>query len=241
MRIKTTLALAATMALCAIAPAQASTFIFEGDDLGGKLDVGQHANIRTTYNTDTEVLTWSSTFRRDAVNGSGRLAQGGWLVLNEGGMPSDIANEYPIFYIDGLEEKVSLYNYDGKINERSYQNESFLASIDLDVTEDSAANERTFAFSFDASELNSRTDLGDDWKGVGFGEEIGIWLHGVDELTTRYDGDQLKEFTFKKQGWYDVEFIPTKSEHASVPEPGTVAALGLFAAAAASKLRDRVA
>lgn len=239
MRIRTSLALASLAVLCAMAPAEATTFTFDKDNTGGKLDVGQHANIKTTYNTETEFFTWSSTFRRDAVNGSGRLAEGAWFVISDGDMPVSNVDQYPIFYLDGLKERVSIYNYDGEVNERSYLNETLLDSFDLHVTEDTSAGERTFAFSLDATEINNK-DFGDDWEGVVFGEEIGIWLHGVDELTTAYNGEELTEFTFKKQGWYDVENIPTMSDAEPVPEPGTVAALGLFAAAAASRLRKRL-
>ncbi|MEL6603531.1 MAG: PEP-CTERM sorting domain-containing protein [Cyanobacteria bacterium J06614_10] len=237
MRFKLSLAMAAAASLLfAIAPAKAAVFVFDKDDVGGKLDVGDHANIATTYDTETEVLTWSSTFRRNSVLGSGRLAEGGWLVLSEGGVPSSDVDEYPIFYLDGAEEKVSVYNYDGSVNERSYLNETFLDHTDLTVTR-KGNDEITFAFSYDATDINSRTDISPQWKGAGFGDAIGIWFHGVDGLETSYRSDgSLERFTFDKQGWYDIDFDYTKK----VPEPGTVAALGLLAATAATTLRKRL-
>lgn len=242
MRSITSLLLASTAVVFAIAPAQASTFVFDRDDVGGKLDVGDHANITTTYNTDTELLTWSSTFRRNSA-GSNRLAEGGWLVISEGGMPSMEENEYAIFYLDGNTEQVLAYNYDGKVNERSYQNETLLDTTALEVI-NNGPDERTFKFAFDATDINSRTDLGPSWKGVGFAEEVGIWFHGVDGLSTSYKADNtLESFTFTKQGWYDIENEDTVLQSTSVPEPGSIAALSAFAitAAASTKLRKRTA
>lgn len=236
MGIRTSLALAAAAAVVAIAPAQASTFIFEKSNAGGNTAVGQHSYIKTTYDDVSEVLTWSSTFTRNSNNG--KLADGAWLVLSDGDNPKGDADEYAIFYLDGLTDKVSIYNYNGKNKNDSYIAETYLGSTALTVT-NNGTNERTFEFSIDATAINSDPRFNPaTWKGVGFAEQVGIWFHGVNDPTITYDANGLSEFSYTagNSGWYDTSFKDTTR----VPEPGSIAALGLFAATAVTGLRKRL-
>lgn len=233
MRIKTLLAFAALSSLFAAVPANAATYTFDGDNLGGNKTVGDHTNITTTYNTSTDLFTWSSTF---TDNGNGPLAEGAWLVISDGENPKKNADEYAIFYLDGTQNTVSIYNYNGANSANSYQSETFLASTTLDVT--NSGNSRTFEFSFDATDLNDDIHglFGSEWKGITFDESIGIWFHGAGNLSTSYDTDgSLLTFSPTATGWYDTKNKTTTA----VPEPASLVAIGLFAVGAATKLRKR--
>ena len=239
MRIKTGLALAALPILVSVAPAHATTFTFERNNLGGNLATGDHTHIKATYNDNTNLLTWSSTFTYNPSSTSA-LAEGAWLVLSDGENPKNNADEYAIFYMDGLNNQVSIYNYDGHNSANSYLSENFLGSTALNVID--TGTERTFEFSFDATDINEdAAGLFDDstWKGAAFDNNIGIWFHGASGLTTQYKNNDtaqgLDTFAYTTQGWYDT----TSLETTAVPEPGSMAALGLFAIAAVSKLRKR--
>lgn len=252
MGFKTSFALATISAFFALAPAQAAVFQFEkakpANRAGfGNPAAGNNTYIKTTFDTDTEELTWESTF---TPNINGNLADGAWLVLSDGENPKTNVNEYAIFYLDGHTDTVTAYNYNGVNSASSYINNTFLESVALDVvdvvdtvtdpvtsTTTSTVSERTFKFSIDATNINNNSSFGSAWKGVGFEENIGIWYHGVDPLTASYNPDgSLSDFSFPTSGWYDVGNRTTTK----VPEPGSVAAIGLFAAAAASKLRKRI-
>ncbi|MEL7227207.1 MAG: hypothetical protein AAGL17_20815 [Cyanobacteria bacterium J06576_12] len=234
MRIKAALALAALPVLFALAPAKAATYTFQGNNLGGNTKTGDHSNITATFNNNTNLLTWSSTF---TDNGKGPLAEGAWLVLSDGPNPKKHVDEYAIFYLDGLTEQVSIYNYNGENKADSYKKENYLGGTALQVTNN--GSDRTFEFSVDVSDINNDVNglFGDDWEGASFADNIGIWFHGASDLTTKYKNDgSLKRFHAGTSGWYDV----SDKGATSVPEPGSVAALGLFAAAAAGKLRKRL-
>ncbi len=240
MRITTALTLAVVPVLFSLAPAEAATYTFNRNNLQGNLRTGDHTNITTTYNNNTNLLTWSSTFTKNALTegNSGDLAEGAWLVLSDGENPKNNVDEYAIFYLDGLTNKVSIYNYDGINSANSYLGGKFLGSTALQVT--NSGNSRTFEFAYDATALNNDINglFGDEWEGATFGDNIGVWFHGASRLQTAYNSDgSLAKFRPGVAGWYDVD----NEVATSVPEPGSVAALGLFAVAAATKMRQRLA
>lgn len=230
MRFKISLGIAIISLFSALSPASASTFLFERDNLKGNNRVGEQSNITTSFNAKTNLLKWSSTFERNQNNG--RLADGAWFVLSEGVNPKKDVDEYAIFFLDGINEKVSIYNYMGKVG-KSYKKGTYLGQADLMVNNEDDA--RTFSFSLNATDINQRTDFGADWKGVLFGEKIGIWFHGVDDLEVDYNDDHsLSTFKFPSQGWYD----RSSEDTVKVPEPMTIAGLGLVALGA-TRLRRR--
>lgn len=244
-KTKAAAAIAVLSVACAIAPANAATFTYEDsapkrqDGLGLTNRAGRYSNIKATFDDQTDVLNWSSTFTRNKSNNN--LANGGWLVLSDGENPKRNVDEYAILYLDATANKVSIYNYDGENNENSYKYSDFLGSTALNVIEN-GADEVTFEFSIDATDINNNTSFGPDWKGIAFDEEIGIWFHSAAGLHTSYGANgELLEFNPRKSGWYDTSkpFATTVST-ASVPEPGSVAALAVFGVAAATKLRKRV-
>ncbi|MEM6520726.1 MAG: PEP-CTERM sorting domain-containing protein [Cyanobacteria bacterium P01_D01_bin.71] len=221
----------ATLGAVAIAaqPASAAKFQYDPPTIGGNNKAGNHEDINTIFDTNSELLTWSSTFSR---NNKGHLADGAWLVLTEGGNPKYQEQEYAIFYLDGIEKKLTAYSYNGQNNSSSYKHNTFLGSWDLDVEEGN--DERTFSFALDMTDINSRTDIDAGWKGALFGEKIGVWFHGVTGLETDYDSNgQLTEFTYKKSGWHDVGNKDTEQ----IPEPAL--ALGLGTAAVIGAVRRK--
>ena len=190
---------------------------------GGGLNnkVGIHKSITTTFDDVTEELTWSSTF---AKTSDGELPDGFWLVLSDGPNPKNHDYEYAIFYLDGIENKLTAYAYNGQNNSSSWNTNPFLGSWDGDnVSVVDNGNERTLSFSIDASEMNSRNDLGDGWKGATFGEEVGIWFHAVDNLNTDYDANNHLTHFSGSGGWFDTGALKTEK----VPEPGTIGAIGV--------------
>lgn len=209
--------------LATAAPAAATTFIYDSSNIGGNHRVGAHKQIVTTFDDSSDLFTWESTFQVNPNNG--RLADGAWLVVSEGPNPKGDVQEYTMFYLDGENEKVSLYTYNGRNGSNSWKdkNSTFLGEISLTVNND-VAGERTFSFSHDMTDINVRQDLGDDWKGTLFGDSIGIWFHGVDGLDADYDANgRLSKFSYNSQGWYDTAYQDTET----VPEPGIALGLGL--------------
>ena len=212
-------------------PASAAKFSYDSQSIGGNQNVGVHKSITTTYDTNSEVLTWSSTFSEK----NGKLADGAWLVLSEGPNPKGDKQEYTMFYLDGVAGKLTAYTYNGRNGSDSWKdsNSVYLDSWDLDVS--TVGNERTFSFAVDMTDINSRTDLGNDWKGTFYEEKIGIWFHGVADVNATYDDTthELTKFSYSSQGWYD-----TANEDAEkVPEP--FLAVGLGAAAAFGAVRRK--
>ncbi|MEL6879992.1 MAG: PEP-CTERM sorting domain-containing protein [Cyanobacteria bacterium J06607_10] len=245
MHLKLSLALAAVTLTAAVAPANASTFVFERNNVADDDQVGIFTNIKATFDTDTEIVNWSTTLK--ANTSTGRLAEGGWVVLSDGPNPRFDADEYVISYFDGKEGTATFYSYDGSLSAKSYESEVYLGSTSLDVS--TKGDERTFAFTYDASDINDAA-LGPDWKGLAFDDTAGIWLHTFDGLSSSYNDDgsinTLNFTTFRNgQSYYDrgnepaIE-ITDPDTSASVPEPGTIAAIGIFAAAA-TRLRKRLA
>ena len=220
-------------------PATAATFTFHKTNFDSVVGLGKRAGIpkaiTTTFDEHTQRLTWSSTIARNLQHNS--LANGAWLVLSEGPNPRKDTDEYAILYLDGTQQQVSAYHYDGNLGDKSWQSTRFLGSTDLSVAK--TDDELTLAFELDASNINGMTEtFGPAWKGVAFGENIGLWFHAVDNLVTDYSpSGQLSEFDYKHSSWFDtgVPLATVKSVAASgegakdIPEPTSAIALGVFA------------
>lgn len=214
------------------APATAITFTFEATDVGNRV-AGEHTLISTAFDTDTNRFSWSSTLTRNAENN--RLADGGWLVISEGPDPRAQTKEYAIFYLDSQSNKVSAYDYSSIHRSHSWGSTAFLGETTLNTVE--KGNQRTFSFDFDMTSINSRTDLGPDWKGTTFADEVGIWFHSLDGLRTGYHEDgSLAKFSYQAEGRYDANYRPTSSPFNNdsapkeIPESSVVSALGILAA-----------
>ncbi|MGB3237712.1 MAG: hypothetical protein WBB29_05415 [Geitlerinemataceae cyanobacterium] len=242
----------------AVAPASSSTYNYEwtrpeanadqwngldnGANNGGFINVdnkiGYHESIKTTYNEKSNILTWDSVFSQKDNN----LPMGGWLVVTDGPNPKDLEHEYAIFYLDGANKKVTAYAYNGQNNSGSYKKNPFLGSWDNAVQVVDNGNERSLSFAIDVSSINNRTDLGSDWKGAKFGNELGLWFHASTNPAAQYNADgSLKSFT-SSGGWFDSEKASLMAtETKDVPEPitGTIAAVSALAMGSRLKKRTR--
>lgn len=231
-------AIAFCFASMAATPAVAATFTFQKNDIDTMSGLGKragtHKSVTATFDDQTNWLTWSSTLERNSQHNS--LANGAWLVLSEGPNPRKDTDEYAIFYLDGTQQRVSAYHYDSNLGSKSWQTTQFLGTAALSVTDE--GSDRTFSFGLDVSDINGMTDVfGEDWKGAAFGEEIGVWLHSVNELKTDYTAlGELSEFDYKYASWFD-SGVPMATVRAAslgedaqdIPESGSAIALGVFA------------
>ncbi len=232
MRISSLVGLAVAAPIVAFASgAEASTFIYNDNDIPGNVGAGAFENIHASFDDQSQQLTWSSTF--STVNGN--LADGAWLVLNDGPNPKSHVQENTMFYLDGINETLTAYTYNGVNGSNSWKdaNSVYLDSWDLNV--ENNGDERTFSFDINMAAINGRTDLGAAWEGTVFGEKLGIWYHAVNDLNVGYEGNELSEFSYSSQGWYD-----TKNQVAErVPEPSAMAGLAVAGLLAAKSLRRR--
>ena len=224
MGFKTTACITTASLLMASAPAFATTFTFDQSNLGQNAAAGFNKSITTSFSNESDLFKWSATFKEN----NGTLADGAWLVVNDGPNPKGHTSESVIFYLDGLAKKVSLFEYSGKNNSSSSLSNKYLGSLALNVSD--SGNERTFSFSRDMTDINNLMTLGSNWKGTAFANTVGIWHHGVAGLSTAYDNTgKLTQFNYTTSGWYDV----SNKKTTAVPEPATAASLGLFAIAGA--------
>ena len=224
MGFKTTACITTASLLLAGAPAFATTFTFDKSNLVQNATAGFNKSITTSYSNESDLFKWSATFKEN----NGMLADGAWLVVNDGPNPKGYTSESVIFYLDGLAKKVSMFEYSGINDSNSSLSKTYLGSLALDVS--TSGNERTFSFSRDMTDINDLMTLGSKWKGTAFADKIGIWHHGVAGLSTAYDNTgKLTQFNYTKHGWYDI----SHGETTAVPEPATAASLGLFAVAGA--------
>ncbi|RMG06207.1 MAG: hypothetical protein D6728_19160 [Cyanobacteria bacterium J055] len=211
--------------------------------------IGKHKEIQATYATETqgsnilsETFTWNSVFEKK----NGNLPDGGWLVMSDGPNPKTHAKEFAIFYIDAVKNKLTAYAYNGENNSKSFKNNPFLGSWDniLNVVDD--GNKRSIGFSVDVAGINSRTDIGSDWKGVKFDSNVGIWFHAAKNVNATYNANgSLKSFS-STAGWFDSYgdqplAASTTTVTKEVPEPitGTIAAISALGMGSTLKKRSR--
>lgn len=229
--------------------AGAQTFIWEwapGDTPAANNNGGIIDRVYTSYNANTEVLTWEVEF-------ADQVAQGFTLALNDGPNPKGDAGELALLYFDATnmnDVKISVYGYNGQNNQSSYKDGSPLSgtqtpdristnalgleSAFLSASAVDSGAGRTFSFSLDASGINSYSPLNpgsEPWGGIHFGELIGFWFHPVKNLTTSYNAEGFLTDWRGQQGWLDGANRPT------VPTPAAAGVLGLAGLAAARRRR----
>ena len=243
-----------------------------GADNGGLINVdnslGYHTSITTSFDDVNNILTWNSVFEE---KGDAK-PQGGWLVLTDGPNPKDIEQEYAIFYMDGVTGTLSAYAYNGQNNSGSYNTNAFLGSWENAVNIIDNGTERSLGFSVDVSSIfdvdainamsvnqtrhvmNYETneyeevevvDLDANWKGTGFGEELGVWFHATANPNASYNADgTLSHFT-GYGSYFDSEQaslkaqIVTEEKVAAVPEPASMSLLSLSAIGFVSSVLKR--
>lgn len=230
-------ALGAVVALAGTAAAQ-STFVWEWNagDTNNSNNGGIIDRVYTTYNVNTEVLTWQVDF-------ADQVAQGFTLALNDGPNPKGDAGELALLYFDATnmsDVKISAYGYNGQNDQSSYRDGSPLsgtqnpdristnalglesAFISASAVDNGAG--RTFSFTLDASAINSYAPEyagSEPWGGIHFGQLIGYWFHPVRNLTTAYDVNGYLTDWNGRQGWLD------GANKVTTPTPGAIGALAV--------------
>ncbi|MCB9838893.1 MAG: hypothetical protein H6813_06100 [Phycisphaeraceae bacterium] len=215
---------------------------------------GTFESIHSTFNTDTNALTWDMTF-------SDQVTKGFTLALNDGPNPKGHAGELALLYVDitsPAAPKMLAYAYNGQNSNTSYidgvgniaGNQTPDDIVDVDdrggsnwiehfTVEDTMDGKRVVSFAIDASVINTHTPDypgSTPWFGLGFGEKLGIWLHPYRTLSASYDPvDGLLNSWGGDQGWFDGSNLVTQE----VPAPGPVALLAGAGMIAGSRRRNR--
>lgn len=205
--------------------------------------------VSAEYNQANQNLNFFSNFSNSP---DGKRPNAFWLVVNDGPNPKGIAGELAAFYFDNTKPggpRLTAYGYNGINGDTSFIDGSpangtqtpdriasslttrnFVNSLTSQTESDGTT---TLGFSINASAINSyRPRNGDpaNWQGVDFTDKFGIWFHPVTDASTDYDAQGfLSKFTYGKQGWFDDSYLKTKTGPSPVPEPASIAALGVGA------------
>lgn len=113
------------------------------------------------------------------------------------------------------------------------------------VTE--ADGTRTMSFEIDVDPIGSfsptqSSPVANGWHGIGYGPNIGVRMHTFSDLHTTYSGDYLTAWSWKSQGQLSgASFAATVTDPIAqpVPEPGSLALLGIGATFLGSRVRPR--
>ncbi len=205
-----------------------------------------------SYDDTTSSLTLSVTTSNARQN---QTANGFWLVVSDGPNPKSHLNEYAILYGSAQTGDLYAYQYDGTNSSNSWQNasghlETFqdaltTTSFSDDYLWDTDNNSGTdydrpfvqFDFSIDVTDINNAFS-GDDWDGMQFDENIGIWFHPFQgDLNTDANGEKITGMNLAQvhckdvKGYYDTGSLPTTTTDVPEPAPLTLmlAGLGLLA------------
>ena len=210
--------LTTTMAIAMLAatPSAFAALLYSYEAGPGNFGNGSLDADKRSYNSITASYH-SKGFLSFGTDFGDARADGFWLVINNGPNPKYHRGELAIFYGHLGSKRLYAYEYDGNNSPNSWntlgnQLEYFGNVIQRD--------DESFNFRIDVRDLNSRTDIGPNWTGAQFGEQVGIWYHPT-------WGTKMPHpfgFSYKKQGWFDVANRTTTVTE--VPEPGTIALFG---------------
>ncbi len=160
----------------------------------------------TTWNTDTEALSLSSTFN----SSKGAIDRVDFLITDGGSPHLDNTEQFLYYSLDLVNNKVNIFNYFGP--------RTVLESHDniINVSKDASNNISGFSLNnLDHSALNALTFPGYSYQGAGYTNTIGIWhyLYSDNKRVESYDIHST-----------DTE-IPVPP--AEIPEPGLISLLTL--------------
>jgi hypothetical protein len=207
--------------------------------------------VESSFDPASGVFSWNATF--GSVPGhSGLEADGFTLALTGGPNPKGVDGELALLYFDASRQTpvLTAYSYNTKNDFSSYYDGSgargrqrpdriFSSILDGGVDFVDTLNPdgtHTLGFSLDASSINGhspRYGVADDWTGIAFGEDLGVWFHPVSGPSTKYRDGYLKRWLYSTQGGFDGSNVPIMP---SAPEPST---LLMLAAGAWAALRKR--
>ena len=210
---------------------------------------GQIKNIDAQFNQSNANLKYE-------VNFKDRQTDGLWLVLSPGENPKGHAGQLSIFFLDasGSQPTLLAYSYNGVNGHQSWKDGSPAAGTQapdlilssLKTTDwinslsvvNVAGGGQKFSFDINAAAIQNHTPKypgpqgQSEWTGSAFGNKFGIWMHTVNGLETSYQNGALKSWTYCEEGWVDGGNLQT------VPEPGSMTALGLGIAAMLRRMRN---
>jgi hypothetical protein len=246
--IRTTLTaftIGASLGAAASANGSVYAWSWERGDPGsyGINDNGGHLqNVDAVFNTVSNDFTWSVTF-------SNQVTSGMTLAVNNGPNPKGHAGELALLYVDASDAAnplISAYAYNGKNTRTSYRDgdgntsgnqtpdlihgvndQSWVSSVALT---DNSDGSRTIAFSIDASTINNHNpmypDATDPWYGIGFEEQLGLWMHPYRNFNPSYNADgSIDNLPAGGEGWFDGSGFDTTTVF--VPTPGAAGLLAL--------------
>jgi len=176
---------------------QTGAFNYTEENPDGSNGAGDLTFLSITYDLEVDNLFGSFNL----VERDDKLANTGWMVLSPGDNPKGSEGDHGILYMDFLSGDSWLYQYNGQNNPSSYRDSSLLAFFEssLEVTEGDQS--RSVEFNYDLGGVDAPSDT---WTGLSFGEQVGIWFHGlVGEFSANEDGIQRYRSTARGQVWHD--------------------------------------
>ena len=209
---------------------------------GLNMNAGEFQSVHAEFNTVTNNFVWSVTF-------ANQITDGYTLAVNNGPNPKGHAGELGLIYFDasGTDVRVTGYAYNGVNSANSYldgspasgtQNPDMIfASSSLENASlitaasvvDNMDGTRVMTLEMDATMINSHIaeypgPLGQaEWTGIGFEEQLGLWMHPFKNLNSSYDANGLLTGWSGQQGWFDGAGFDTTS----VPAPTSMALMGM--------------
>lgn len=216
-------------------------YSFNIDTPPGSDKAGDIKNVSTSYNTNTEVFSWSHTIGKNAM---GDLSDGFWLVVTDGENPKNDANEYAILYGDVNTGTVTAYEYSGARKDNSYNDPNILLGSYSGLNSiDNADMTRTISFSLDATDINANNGVQsvskpNMWKGLNFSEKVGIWFHPLTATNINYDSNNgITSLSYSKKGWYDTSNRSTTTVAVSEPQTVLLFAIGMLGLGVSRRFR----
>lgn len=178
-------------------------------------------SLTATWDAGNQILTWETTFSNAAVDTF-------WLVINDRENPKKAnANELVIMYGDLTNGIVTSYVYNGLNSASSYSNPSIYLQTDVLNVDGNSIDFTIDATAINAANItdpNPNDNVDSIYQGILAGPEfIGIWFHASINSSFGYNGNEITSYNIGPQGWYDRANLRLER----VPEPATVASLGL--------------